>query len=778
MKIKTTKIKLTTALWLLLGSVSLLIPAHSFAQTVIGSFQNDTGDGWIDWGNLLSITNSANTNKYSFVPGAVPGYTQSLQIAQAGYNQNLAIKLENIPGGLAAFLQNYLLTFTFSVPSSASSGSTAGYSQLYALAINASGYGFNNVSFTNFTETGVTNNNGSSGEQPNFYFGSGSPVQTQTVTVNYSNILSSITATTNSGYIELIFTFNNGGGAPTNYFINNVTLSGAPAVSATTTNFVVDDFSPNGVSPTNPPNYDYYSSAQDYADGDITNVWWNWFGSAFQSLSWDPSSDASNNPNSGSLEINLNWSNGTQFVVWDQGEANDYYALGISALTYTNFQCDVRFAPGSASDTGTAGQAIFGHLRFGDRTSSYGQDWFGAVDVAATNTNWVHVSVSLNAITDTNLLDIQGLIIGIDEGFYSLNLNGISTLWVDNIKFTGPGAVVTQGPPVLKMAAAVPGLRIFAGSSVNNYDREELATVDQSQSWIGGSYPVTYAFTLQDYPANIYQTHIMLVPVNTSGQANMGNAGTVNEYIDYQASNELWMVLAPVAGGVSASVQWKVGSPNANPGNTALTITNATAVGTWKLTFTSASQGTLTAPGASPAAFTISDPNVSTDFANPLVAYFGLQPNSTAGEGEFEDWSNITVTGVTGVQENDTFAADSSLNSIWANNSASLTSLQLVPASAEPAYWVNWSLPAFGYALGTSDNIAGSTVAPYPWMLPEYYNNYGGSGNGTILPGIANQGTNSWVLIPSTCLPTSNGQPGGPIAPTGFFELINPPLQN
>jgi hypothetical protein len=538
----------------------------------------------------------------------------------------------------------------------------------------------------------------------------------------------------------------------------------------------VDDFSPSGVGPQNPADYDFYSSSNNYADGQITNVWWNWFGGAFQSLSWDSSVDASNNPDSGSMEISLNFSSAnSQFVVWDQGAVNNYYALNISAETYTNFQCDVRFAPGSASDSGTFGSPIFGHLRFGDRTSSYGQDWFGAVDIAATNTNWVHVSVNLNYVTDTNLLDIQGFIIGLDESYYNLNLNGPSTLWVDNVKFVGPTAVVAPPPPVLGVQKAVPALRIFAGSTANTYDREELATVDNNQSWIGGTYPVSYSFTLLDYPSDIDQTHIFLVPVNTSGQANMGNAGTANEYIEYQASNTLWMVINPVAAGVVASVQWKTNLPNANPNITAVSVTNSTAIGKWTLTFSNATSGALTAPGAAPVPFTIADPNVTTDFADPLVTYFGLQPNSTAGEGQYEDWASISVSGVAGTDENDDFTTDSSFNSngIWANNSAQASSLQLVTSSTP--YWVNWTLPANGFGLGTAESVLGNTNTVDPWMLPEYYNSYN---DGPNLPGAATQGSKTWVLIPATCLPTVDGSQGGVPAQTGFFKLFNPPLQN
>ena len=208
-------------------------PPANTPGTVIGSWQG-TGsalapapdEGWIDWGNGLSITNTANTNKYQFVAGAVAGYTNSLQIAQGGYNQSLAIKLEYLPGGVSAFLTNHLLSLTFSVPPAAASGATSGFSQLYQLVINASGYGFKSQPFTNFSETGNTSANQSG--MPNFYFYSGAPAQSQVVTVNYSSILPLITARPSGGYIEIIFAFNNGSGAPTNWFVNNVVLSGGP----------------------------------------------------------------------------------------------------------------------------------------------------------------------------------------------------------------------------------------------------------------------------------------------------------------------------------------------------------------------------------------------------------------------------------------------------------------------------------------------------------------------------------------------------------------------
>lgn len=162
-------------------------------------------------------------------------------------------------------------------------------------------------------------------------------------------------------------------------------------------------------------------------NGSITNEWSNWFGGAFQSLALDAGSDANGNPASGSLKIVANYPVATdQITVWN---GINGISPGLNALQYTNFQCDVRFAPGSA--TNSSGK--FGNLEFGVPTPGYGQNYFGSVAVSASNTNWVHVSIALNASSNPNLQNITGLLIHI----WGAGLVGPSTLWVDNIQFTG-----------------------------------------------------------------------------------------------------------------------------------------------------------------------------------------------------------------------------------------------------------------------------------------------------------------------------------------------------
>ena len=193
---------------------------------VIGSWQG-TDDGWQDWngGNQVSIT--ALPGRYSYASGVVPGYAQSLQITQNGFNTGLRLNLTSIPADLGAFNANHILSFTFSAPA-AFAGTTSGYTQMFSLAFDAPGIGFYYVPWASTTATGYTGDNESG--MPNYFYYPGSPFKTQTVSFDYSSILPTIQAG-GENYLWLNFisdNYSNGGGAPNYFWMNNVTLSGGP----------------------------------------------------------------------------------------------------------------------------------------------------------------------------------------------------------------------------------------------------------------------------------------------------------------------------------------------------------------------------------------------------------------------------------------------------------------------------------------------------------------------------------------------------------------------
>ena len=187
---------------------------------------------------------------------------------------------------------------------------------------------------------------------------------------------------------------------------------------------IIDQFNPSGA--------DGYS----YSGGQIEDLWTNWFGTAFESIVWDSTSDANSNAASGSMKITADFtSSGNQFEVYDGFNGINPPVIG---LLYTNFQCDVRFGAGSATGL-FGGQQCFGYLQFGVSTANFGQDYFStAVNVPATDTNWVHVSIPISAASDINLYQINDVLIHIYGPSYNPALSGPSTLWVDNIEFVGP----------------------------------------------------------------------------------------------------------------------------------------------------------------------------------------------------------------------------------------------------------------------------------------------------------------------------------------------------
>ena len=125
---------------------------------------------------------------------------------------------------------------------------------------------------------------------------------------------------------------------------------------------------------------------------------------------------------------------------------------------------------------------------------------------------------------------------------------------------------------------------------------------------------------------------------------------------------------------------------------------------------------------------------------------------------------------------NDNFTTDTAINTAIWDPSDSAQPASLVLVTTNTPYWVSWTMPdtGFGGGLATATNVGASTNQ---WMLPEYYNDYA---DGNYIPGTVLQGNMKWTPIPSTCLPTVDGNPydeGGVASPNAFFKLFNPPQQ-
>jgi hypothetical protein len=728
---------------LITAAITLLLPLAGFAQTVIGSWQDTDGDGWIDWGNGESIVAPTNTGTYSFSAGAVSGFSQSLQVTDAGFNQNLAIRLQD-SGFVDNFMQNTRLSFTFSVPA----WTNGGYSELFQLAVNAEGYGFVAQTFdANWSSTGDTANN--DGTKPRFFFFDGSPARSQTVTFDYSAILANTNLPANPSYVELIFTFNNGGGAPAFFYMNEVTLSPAPSPT-----LVVNDFDDSSQVLTN--------------NG---SPWVRWFGVAadLPTTEWDPS-DANGDTNSGSMKINAFYPDsgffadgtGPQFVVYNDawfddafGSTNGMPGYGNTTTNYvaTNVAFDLRFDPISAYDTNSGNWPT---IEVGARANfTYSsQPVFGTATIPQSNLNWVHFDIPIGPSSD------WANIHAIFFKHWNNTLSGEVDLYVDNIEVTL--GEVAGAPTLVSIEEADAGLRMFQGNS--QYRRTQIASVDSNQSWVNGTFPVSYSFTIADYPVDnpLNEFHMFLIPLNAV------QGGGLNQFTDFSTASNNFRV--HIAGGdpgdptVVAELAYKTNLINSNPDQLALTLTNATAAGTWTLQFSSATAGTLTAPGASPAAFSI-PAGVASAFADPVVAIFGVQPNGLDDIGSAVTLRAIQTVNVAGADIDSDFTTGAAIDTnIWLTASVSDDASNLLVVKPEDAWWLQWTFPDIGFGLGTKAEL-NSAVA---WKTPGFY---AGDTNAVFEKTL---GENVSALIPQSGLPTLDGTPSGPASSSAFWRLENP----
>ena len=185
-------------------SICLMIAVLSIpaSAVVIGNWESGL-DGWIDWNGNATMTG-----------GQTEGVTLgsgSIVVEQSGWDQSLAIKLQD-NGFVDDFMANSIFSIDMSV--AATEGITEGYTQLAAVSMNAAGPGWTDV---------ISDN------PINFYWWSGRPDETQTLSVDYSAFRDAITDT---GYIEIILALNTGGGAPPQMYFDNAQLTPEPATLA------------------------------------------------------------------------------------------------------------------------------------------------------------------------------------------------------------------------------------------------------------------------------------------------------------------------------------------------------------------------------------------------------------------------------------------------------------------------------------------------------------------------------------------------------------------
>ena len=401
------------------------------------------------------------------------------------------------------------------------------------------------------------------------------------------------------------------------------------------------------------------------------------------------------------------------------------------------------------------GGGIFGPHRLFD---------FLVPPAGSAGSGYQHYSYNLGTFSGSLALTNGNLAFGIGVVAYGNNMTASpETILLDNVQITMKTNPPPPPPPTLSVLITKPGLRIFAKNYSAPFNQEGLATVDWYQSWVGAtpSNPKSYSITFEDFDTiDNYTLYVQFVP----------GAG-INPYVVWESPNAFVWSITHVGTGFTTSVDWKTNHIEFGQTNNALTLatTSTDGRGTWTLTFTNDTDGTVTAPGGSSGSFSL-PADMAALFADPVGIYLGTAPNGSGGYGQYIDISRITTTNVTGVRLNDDFTKESDLDpAVW-DTSFSLDSGSVIQVSTNSALWVNWTVPDDGYGLGTKASLKGGTNV---WFSPSYY------GNGVTPIGPEQMGPSlKWVLLPKACLPTVDGTVGGTPSTQGFFRMSNPaPIQ-
>jgi len=201
---------------LLLIVAALGIQAYA-ADLVIGTWEDNSGDGWQGWttdSNSIGPLPKTLGTGVSYAQSTI-GHTDgssSLQVSGVTSNiQCLAIKMN------AAQRANFMTNTTFSIDYTVAAGTTGGWNEIYNISLNADGY-----SWTDQFETSPA---------AHFDFWPGSSQRKTTVSFNYEAAKAGMPA--NPSYVEIILSLNSGSGSDSHeFYFDNAILTPEPATIA------------------------------------------------------------------------------------------------------------------------------------------------------------------------------------------------------------------------------------------------------------------------------------------------------------------------------------------------------------------------------------------------------------------------------------------------------------------------------------------------------------------------------------------------------------------
>jgi hypothetical protein len=446
--------------------------------------------------------------------------------------------------------------------------------------------------------------------------------------------------------------------------------------------------------------------------------WWGLIGGN-AGVTNDPSMNVTGDTNNyGSLYLPMEFGPaGNQQAVFGTFSGNAWSSSVVIPLNIITQLCfDIHVQPGDKPDaSGDFGQITMALI---DPTWAGGDyAYFSGITIPGAATNgWVHL-VDTNTAGDLLKMETAGFTKAAGVGFIYASWGGYPTapvtFWIDNVAVLTAAAPPPPPPPptMSLLSPAVQGLNLFTGNGASLYNRENLETVNPDYSWVGASGPVSYSFTITNYPVaagDAVQCQIFLVP----------NPGTESGP-DWNEPNVVFLDLeswTPGGGGAEWSFRYKTNQPNANSmiygTGTLASIGSTSVLGTYTVTFNNNTNVTMSMPGGVSTNISIPDASGATTalFASGVKLYFGVQGGNAGGTSDHIVASEFKVTGLGAADFDDDFIKDAgTLNTnLWAVNAAYPNCVQLL-GPGNP-WWISWTTPAIGYTLDTTAALSKDTV--------------------------------------------------------------------
>jgi len=469
-----------------------------------------------------------------------------------------------------------------------------------------------------------------------------------------------------------------------------------------------------------------------------TSVWWQWWG-VTADITWSAYNQTNNlgynAAGSGSMEWQIPFvgAGGEQFNIlcgFDYGWQWDNN-LVLDGTLYNAMIFDIKVDPSTALGK----DGTYGTLQVGLALCTPGT-WNNQsflppeyYTIPASATNWTHVVLSYPP-TVTGLPTVQGY----DFDMWSNgNLTNTWTVYIDNVELQ---KTPTPPPPVTMGFSKVlaPGLQLTTTVADGEDPRQNIYSLKPA-SWYGATTPVTYSLTITNYPSSSYpyfQSQIEL--------CNGEPWGPGDTSADWNSTNVVMVSIQNTPTGTEMYFAYKTNFPggwgNQIFGTNVLcyiTTTNSP-VGTYSVTFTQNTNVLVQMPGFST---NVIFPAASAAlFADPTYVYFGTQPNKANNTTNLSvTFANVKVSNAMddlAIDDNFTDSNDlSSTNGVWGFAAADPAGMWIAPPGS--GYYLNWSLPASGYTLQQSSDLANwyGLISAKTWN----FNSVGWTILGQPLPG-------------------------------------------